>query len=84
MNRYKKVELNLNIDFGSLVLFRILFRRGKVLESSVQFHDQEGGTEIIPSRLLIPFRLEKSAYKKRKNIFTSHFLSRPSSHLNSP
>ena len=33
------------------------------MKSLVQFHGEEGGTEIIPSLLVIPTHLKKSAYR---------------------
>ena len=77
MKRSKNVELNLNIEFSRVVLF-------KVLGLSTQFHAQEGGKEIIPSCLLIPSQLEKCIYKGETKIIPSRFLSRPCSHINSP
>ena len=62
MKGSKKFELNLNIEFKRLVLFMIFYSR-KCLGITCTIHVQEGGTEIIPSRLLIPSRLEKSAYR---------------------
>lgn len=83
MKRSKKAELNINIEFGRLVFSQFL-PVGNVEESHAWFHTQEGGTEIIPSRLLIPSRLEKATDKGGIKNVPSRFLSHPDSQKNTP
>ena len=47
------------------------------MEKPVRFHAQKGGTEIIPSRLLIPSQLVKYIYKEREKAVASRFYPVP-------
>ena len=75
----KKLELNLNIEFGRAVLSTIsVSRRSEVM------HAQKVGIEVIPFYLVIKSQLKKSSYKGVTKIVPSRFSSRPACHINSP
>ena len=57
---------------------------GKNMWFHLQYHAQRDVIEIIPSRLVIPPWLKKSAYKGETKIILSPFLSVQASHINSP
>ena len=62
----KKLELNLNIEFGRAVLSTIsVSRRSEVM------HAQKVGTEVIPFYLVIKSQLKKSSYKGGTKIVPS-------------
>ena len=53
----KKLELNLNVEFGRVVLSKSFISRG--------MHARKWGTKIIPFCLVIPSRLKKSRFLSR-------------------
>ena len=83
MKRNKKVELNLNIEFGRSVLFTIFTDRISTgIICSIPRSERWGRNYPITSTYHVP--VGKTAYKERANIAHSRFLSHPGSHINGP
>ena len=79
----KKTEINLNIEFERAVLSTVSVSRKK-LWNYLGNPCSKRRKEIIPSCLVITSRLKKSVYKGGTKIVPPRFLSRPTSHINSP
>ena len=67
-----------------LAFMRNYYHHGKIMELLVKFHAQKGGTEIIPSYLVISSRLKKLTQKDGTKISQTCFLSRPTFYINYP
>ena len=83
MERTKKTELNLNVEFGGVLIFTISTAR-KIMESLLQFHALKDVIETTPPPLFTTPRLKKSTFKGWRKIFPFCFSFRPGSHTKNP
>ena len=77
MKRSKKVELNLKVEIGRLVLFTIISSRKRF---GITWSGRRDRNNHITS--IYPIPVGKSTSKGEKKIVPSHFLSHPGAHIN--